>query len=475
MRFKGTLVLLIIVLALGAYVYFYEIKGGEQRQKAKEAEDQVWKIEDKNIQQIDLVSVDQHITAVHKGAAEWAITAPKQLDADSDEINRIASTASNIRRESVVEQNAGDLSRFGLNPAKLSLKLRMKDGKEYAIDFGNNNPTGSASYAALPRQKSVMLIPSNFIEAFNKKLDDLRNRSVLSFQQPEAQSLSIKSPKGDVEVVKDSNDRWWFNGTEKRAADSPEIRAILNALSMGKIKEFLDDPEKYANLDFKKPFIDVTLTYGKDKAIKHLVIGIEKSKLNEKAPKNASKQVKGSEVAEKSTSEIYLAKDDSRPDLFFVDKDLIDKLLKAPNDVRDKALTSMPRWDVDSVTLSNTKGTLGFVKSNGEWFLGAGKKKVKWDAINGILDAMEKPVKEWIDKASSLQNYGLDKPKIHIVLKQGANILAECSFGNAAKNGIYAQVRGDSSVKVADPEGLGLLDGSESDFVESPPAKPAKK
>ena len=59
MRFKGTLVLLIAVVALGSYIYFYEIKGGEKREKAKEAESQFWKIEDKDIQQMELIFGDR--------------------------------------------------------------------------------------------------------------------------------------------------------------------------------------------------------------------------------------------------------------------------------------------------------------------------------------------------------------------------------------------------------------------------------
>jgi hypothetical protein len=60
MRFKGTLVLLIVVLVLGGFIYFYEIKGGAQREKAKESESLIWKIEDRNIRQIELSSPGQH-------------------------------------------------------------------------------------------------------------------------------------------------------------------------------------------------------------------------------------------------------------------------------------------------------------------------------------------------------------------------------------------------------------------------------
>jgi hypothetical protein len=469
MRFKGTLVLLIIVLALGAYVYFYEIKGGEQREKAKESENQVWKIEEKNIQQIDLISAGEQITALRQGG-KWVLTAPRQLDADSDELSHLAGSASNVRREGVVEQNATDLAKFGLAPAQSGLKLKTQDGKEYGIDFGSNNPSGNFAYAAIPGQKAVFLIPTNTVEAFKKKLDDLRDHSVLSFQQPEAQSLAIKSAKGDVDLIKDSNDRWWFKGAEKRAADSPQVRGMLNALSLGKLKEFFNDsPEDYADLGFGKPLIDVSLTYGKDRAIKHLVIGAEKSKLRKKASKDAANKLP------EAAPEMYLAKDDSRPDLFFVEKDAVEKLLVPPDALRDKSLASIQRWDVDSIMLTNTKGGFNFVKTGGEWFLASPKKKAKWDVVSGILDVMEKPVKGWVDKPSSLQNYGLDNPKIHVVLKQGANILADCSFGKASKDGIYAQVKGDSAVKVADPEGLDLLDKGEADIVELPAASAPKK
>ena len=56
MRFKGTALLLLLCAGLGAYVYFYEIKGGEQREKAKQEEKRLWKFESNDIQQIELIT-----------------------------------------------------------------------------------------------------------------------------------------------------------------------------------------------------------------------------------------------------------------------------------------------------------------------------------------------------------------------------------------------------------------------------------
>jgi hypothetical protein len=468
MRFKGTLILLAVCLAFWAFLYFYDIKGGERREKSKQAESQIWKLDDTAIQQIELDYPNLHIIGVRKDAKEWTLTAPQQWDADSDELNRLANSASNIRREEVVEQNAGNLSEFGLEPAQSSLKLKTKDKKEYAIDFGNSNPGGDYTYARLSNQKAVFLVASSTASAFKKKVEDLRSHSVLSFEPREVQTLNIQSPKGNFELFKDASDRWWLAGTEKRAADSPEIRGILNALSMGKIKEFFNEnPGEHTNTGLDKPFMDIQLTYGKNKATERLIIGSEKSRLQKKG-KPASKE------PNPASPEMYLAKDESRPDLFFVDKEFFNKLLKSPDDLRDKALASFQRWDIDTILLTNTKGSFSFTKSGGKWVLGSAKKNANWEAVNGILDAMEKPVKEWIDKPAPLTTYGLDKPLIHVILKQGANAMVDCSFGKSAKNGgLYSQVQGDSSVKVADPVGIGILDKAEPDYIETPAAAPA--
>ncbi len=480
MRFRGTLVLLILCAGVAAFIYFYEIKGGEKREKAKEAENRIWKVDSGAIQQLDLISPNQHITAVRTGDKDWKITAPLALDADSDELNRIASSAADLSRESVLEANATDLSKFGLNPAKVTLEFKTKDGKDYRIRFGNNNPTGSSTYCELVGKNEVMLIANYTASTFDKKLEDLRNHSVLSFDQPDAQTLELKSGKGDVSLVKDG-DKWWVQGKERWAADSSAVSGILSSLSGGRVKEFFDgNPEDYVSLGFDKPVTDVKVTVGKNKAIRHLIIGMEKAKLQKKGEKKAKPEAAKKEESSTSTTALYIAKDESRPELFFVDKDLVDKLLKAPQDLRDKALASFKRWDLDSITLTNASGTYAFSKAEGggDWVLGSAKKKCKWDAVNGILDALEKPAKSFIDNPGPPATYGLDKPVARVVLKQGGTVKVDFALGKTGKDGVYAQVQGEPFVKVADKEILTSLDKKESDFLEPPPAPapaPAKK
>ena len=57
MNIIKTLVLLGILAVLAAYVYFYEIKGGEEREKEQAAAEKIIDFEPDSVQQIDMRSV----------------------------------------------------------------------------------------------------------------------------------------------------------------------------------------------------------------------------------------------------------------------------------------------------------------------------------------------------------------------------------------------------------------------------------
>src|SRR5436189_6394974 len=108
MRFKGTLVLLLLCASFGGFLYFYEIKGGEKREKAKQEEKQLWKVESSAIQQIELLYPEQRVTGVRTGEEQWKIAFTRELAADSQEYNGQASNAADSRRYIDVEDNASD-------------------------------------------------------------------------------------------------------------------------------------------------------------------------------------------------------------------------------------------------------------------------------------------------------------------------------------------------------------------------------
>jgi hypothetical protein len=467
MRFKGTFALLIAGVVVIGSIFFFE-RWGERREKAGDLETRLWDIEDeRTIVRIDLFSDDTHIIAERLPEKRWLLTAPEQYDADTGELNRLARNAVSLRSESTVETDTEDPGRFGLEPSRSWIKLTLEDGREYLLDLGINNPTGSSTYASIRGSSKVVMIPALAAESFSKQVDDLRDRNIIHFERQEVQSLTISNPKGLIELVKDLNNDWWHEGMEKRAANGPDVRSILNSLSLERITGFFNgNIADYENHRLDRPLIELHLTHVTPDGNRNerLIVGNEKSQLRSKR----STDGKSSAGDDHASDTVYLAKSDSRPDLFFVGKSLVDRLLVSADDIRDTSLAFFQRWNVDSIELTNRRGKFTFFKSGGEWFLGDERVKADLEAVHLILDALEKPVIEWIDDPESPAHYGLDKPAVHVILKQGETVIADVSVGKESEVGIFAMVAGDRSVKVADPDIIEALDRDEPAFLGVP-------
>src|SRR5437660_10547136 len=99
MKFKGTAILFLLFGLLGAYVYFFEVRGQEQRQKQEEAKQKTFQVDEKDITEISLIYPDRTITGVKKGDKQRQITTPAGLEAESDEWQQTASNIPRIERE----------------------------------------------------------------------------------------------------------------------------------------------------------------------------------------------------------------------------------------------------------------------------------------------------------------------------------------------------------------------------------------
>src|SRR6266850_1700466 len=126
MKFKGTAILFLIFGLLGAYVYFFEVRGQEQRQKQEAAKKKAFQVDEKDITEISLIYPDRTITGVKKGDRQWQITSPPGVEADSDEWEQLASNIPKIEREDAVAQNVQDLSQFGLKDPAVKLAAKTK-------------------------------------------------------------------------------------------------------------------------------------------------------------------------------------------------------------------------------------------------------------------------------------------------------------------------------------------------------------
>jgi Domain of unknown function (DUF4340) len=115
------------------------------------------------------------------------------------------------------------------------------------------------------------------------------------------------------------------------------------------------------------------------------------------------------------------------------------------------------------------------LKSGSDWKL-PDEKKLQWDKVSGMLNALDfEKAKDIIDAPKGLSSYGLDKPKLEVVLRQGSNELARVGLGGDSKmpEGIYLKTSDKPAVKVVSKDVFDKFNVKVEDLVET--EKPAEK
>ncbi|MFH1006919.1 MAG: hypothetical protein V1800_05360, partial [Candidatus Latescibacterota bacterium] len=74
MSFKTTIMGAILALLLGAFVYFYEIKGGEEREQAQQQAKRIFVFEDNQVRGLSLTQSGEEIVLAKAADGQWTIT-----------------------------------------------------------------------------------------------------------------------------------------------------------------------------------------------------------------------------------------------------------------------------------------------------------------------------------------------------------------------------------------------------------------
>ncbi len=444
MRFKGTTVLFALFVVLGAYVYFTEFRGKEARQKQEEAKKKAFQVDENDINEISLIYPDKTITGVKKGDKQWEIASPAGIEADADEWQQVASNIPRIEREDTVAQNAQDLAPFGLQEPPVKVSAKLKGGKTLEILFGAENPKKTYNYAKFPNSNDVFLTAGNWAKTFTKSISDLRNKKVLEFETDDIDNVKVAAGAKELEAQK-SAENWQVKKPIDTKADGSELSTFVSSIRFARANSFPDPPVDAKTAGLDPPAIKITLHDSKAKTDRVLLIG------------------------KTSEPDKYYARDSSRQSIFIIDKDIPEKARRPIFDWRDKSITTVDRDKIDKIDIQRGSDTVSMLKAGADWKL-PDNKKLQVDKVSGMLNNLNfEKAKDIIDAPKSLSTYGLDKPKLEVMLRQGANELAHIAFGADSKTpeGIYLKTSDGPAIKVVSKDVFDKFNVKADDIVEA--------
>ena len=411
---RKTAILFVLALALGAYVYFYEIKGGEERQKEKEISEKLFRVHKDSVQSIVIKSLLNNFR-FEKTEDGWLIKKPVLTMADESPINTLLRSLTTAKKTRTIAIKPSELKDYGLAQRAMTIVITTKSGERDSVRLGDKTSIGGNVYASRV-DTVVYIIPQALKNNAGKSLFDWRDKKVIHFEKDKVRQLSLQSPEGRFNFVKEDGE-WKLTEPIKTKAERSAVDGMLNKLDFGRIKSVVSETgDKTAKYGLSRPAYRVELFSGAEKA---------KSGVSFSKPKGNT---------------VY-GKDDVRPHIFTVDTLFLEPFKKDLFGFRDKKILDFDRDRVTKLNLLYNDTLMTMEKdTSGTWHLSSGEKLKSWK-INSLLSSLvslkaERFVEE---NPPYLMPYGLVNPEGQIELYAGDDPLAKLEIGKKKKDTVYAR------------------------------------
>jgi hypothetical protein len=423
---KPTLIVLLCAVILGAAVYYFDWKKGEQKKldTTDTSKPVFTTFQGSEISSFTISHPAQPSTPAiqfEKRAGDWQIIQPVATEADQSTAGGIVDQIASAR---VAQTEPGSEDRrkaYGLDPAQISIDFQLANGAKHSILLGNQDFTNEYAYAIVDGGQSVSLLPQLLATSAGKSLDDMRDRAVLHFATEDVNAIDLKNSTGGVTLSK-AGDQWKIEKPEAVGAGHDAVSSLLDAVNDAKFVSVVSEtPDNLAKYGLATPAITF-------------------SAVNTKGQKNTL-------IVGKKDGNAYFARDDSRPTIFRIDADLEGKLAETFADLRDKQILHADTSDLKSFQLQTARGSFTLVPKPGdpaEWIFDSpadqkGKAAASWKVLDP-LGSMQ--AEEVIDHPSPAQLAQLSNPAVHVTLtgKDGKDLNLRVS--NLTGDAAYAQVDG---------------------------------
>src|SRR5262245_32430083 len=126
---KSTGVLLLVLVGLGAYIYFVTWRLPDPLLSTEKRVYQPLAADD--IQEFTLKAESGEITTVKKTGENWQIVSPRELPAYSPQVNGVTSMLAYLDVDRVIDEEPKDLAEYGLAEPRISIDFKVSGDRTF--------------------------------------------------------------------------------------------------------------------------------------------------------------------------------------------------------------------------------------------------------------------------------------------------------------------------------------------------------
>lgn len=437
---RNTLILIGIALALGAYVWFYEIGGEEERLAQKEEQELVFPVERDSLVWFKINDFEKEFV-FEKRDGTWMIMQPVETRADESSVNSFLSTLTSAKRERSFGAQPADLGQYGLQEPTMKIYVRTQNGSSDSLFLGGASSVGNKTFVS-KGDTLVSLIPQTLKTNASKTLFSWRDKKVLHFDKNKVREIALKTPQGEFRLA--GNGGWHLEQPLETPADNDAVQAMLNKLEFGRIKSVeTETASNAARYGLSRPAYRVELFSG---------------------PEKVKQEVAFSALKDGRA----FGKENSQPHIFTVDSAFMAPFAKTLYDLRDKQLLRFDRTTVDHINLLYEGNLLRMVKdTSGAWQSMEGQP-LKTTIVSQLLGAVADLKVDQFVKETTLYTfpYGLTNPRGTLELFANKDKIVELQIGNTENGRVYLRKPESGQIVAVNESKLDKILISEDEVVE---------
>jgi hypothetical protein len=265
---KEYIVLIVVILALGLYLFF---------RTPDRSQYQLPRLPEVDAATITKVEIDKPDTSIviEKEGDEWHLV-PKGYLADNNRVKTMLETIQGLTVTALVSESKS-YGRYDMgDDKKITVKAWIGDKLAREFDLGKAAASFRHTFVKWPGDGRVYHARGNFRATFDQNVDSLRDKLVLSFDQAGIEEIRIIQDKQELVLVRTQLPVEVTDGPDEAESKSPEQRVpefvwqtadgrqgdkttlsrLMTTLSSLRCEKYIDDKSK---ADFTNPIYAVRL------------------------------------------------------------------------------------------------------------------------------------------------------------------------------------------------------------------------
>jgi hypothetical protein len=400
---RSTVVLLVVLIGLGAYIYFVTWKKTDTDSSASKQEKVFAGLQADKIDELKVTSDKGDVTTLKKDNGTWQVTAPIATKADETEVSGITSNLASVEVTRVVDDNPPALQEYGLDKPRVEVDFKRAGDKDFQkLLVGEKSPTGAGLYAKKNDEKRVLLIPAFQETSLNRSTFDLREKTLVKFERDKVDGIEINADGKTIAIAKEGTD-WKVTKPIQTKADFGSVEGLVGRLQSAQMKSIVTTEPSPA--DLKK--------YGLDKPQETVTLNVGSARAT-------------LQLGAKAEDNTVYARDASRPAIMTVETALADELKKGADEYRRKDIFEFRAFNATHIEFTRNGQTVAFdkVKNTGK---DAQTNPDIWKRVSpSAKDATKETMDSMLSRLSNMRaasftestaNTGLDKPALTVYVK----------------------------------------------------------